>query len=70
MNSKSVTIPILVAFIGYAIGSYGYVLLRGWEITPRQWFSPLNPFTWPAKGTDPAKIPPGLVWPKAAAKKA
>lgn len=45
---------------GYAVASWGYILLKGYNITFRQWVSPLNPYTgpWP-----PAKVPPGFVLP-------
>lgn len=48
------TAGLLVMFAGYTVGSYGLVLLRGWDIPFRRWVNPLNPWTWPAKG---AKIP-------------
>src|SRR5215472_10175907 len=50
-------------FAGYSVSSYGYVLVKGWDITLREWFSPLNPYQWPAKGTDPPSVPQGQVWP-------
>jgi hypothetical protein len=48
-----ITAGIVVLFAGYAIGSYGVVLLRGYDITWKQWISPLNPYPWP-KGTVPS----------------
>lgn len=44
-------------FIGYAIGSYGWVLLQGYDITFRQWITPLHAWDWssnPGKNSIPA----------------
>jgi hypothetical protein len=57
---KSMTIGIITIFAGYTIASYGVVLLKGWDITWRQWISPLNPWQW--SGTPPP-IPTGQVFP-------
>lgn len=51
------TLAIATLFAGYAIASYGHVLLKGWDITPRQWIDPIHPWTWPAKGSDIPKVP-------------
>jgi len=48
---------------GYAVGSWGYVLVKGWNITLRAWVSPLHPYRWPAGGKAPELIPAGKVWP-------
>jgi hypothetical protein len=54
------TAGLLIVFAGYAVGSYGVVLLRGYDISPKQWFNPLHPLTsWPARGT----IPATQIWP-------
>ena len=57
------TAGILVLFAGYTIGSYGIVLLRGWDIPWRQWVNPLDPWQWPAKGTAMPPIPAGQIFP-------
>lgn len=49
---------------GYAVTSWGFVLVKGWDITFREWVSPLHPYQWPASG-NPPKIPQGKVWPVA-----
>lgn len=51
------TAAIAVLFAGYAIASYGHVLLKGWDITFRQWIDPVHPWQWPAKGADIPKVP-------------
>lgn len=56
------TTTIVMWFAGYTIASYGYVLLKGWNITLRQWVSPLNPYQWPSSGTVPS-VPKGQVFP-------
>jgi len=48
---------------GYGISSYGYVLVKGWDISLREWFSPLNPYQWPGGGAAPPTVPLGQVWP-------
>jgi hypothetical protein len=46
---------LLIIFAGYAVGSYGIILMRGYNISPQQWFDPLHPLTsWPAKGSIPS----------------
>ena len=46
---------IVVVWLGYGLASYGWLLVQGYDITFRQWFSPINPLTsWPAKGSTPA----------------
>jgi hypothetical protein len=57
-----VTFAILIMFGGYAVGSYGYILLKGYDITFKQWVNPLNPFIWPASGNPPL-VPAGKVFP-------
>jgi hypothetical protein len=34
-----------LAFVGYGVGTWGYVLVKGYNISLREWFSPLHPFT-------------------------
>lgn len=46
---------------GYGIGSWGWLLVKGENITLRQWFSPLNPYTGPLDGN--GKVPPGHIFP-------
>lgn len=55
-------VVVLFALGAYAVLSYGYVLIRGWDITFKQWVDPLNPYQWPASG-DPPTVPTGQVFP-------
>lgn len=57
---SSTLLGILVVFAGYTVTSYGWVLLRGYNITFRQWVSPLNPYIW--QGT-PGTVPTGQIFP-------
>lgn len=57
---------MVVTYVGYSIGSWGYVLLKGYNITLREWFSPLSPYQWPPAGTPIPVIPKGRLWPTAA----
>lgn len=36
---------MLVGFVGYGVGSWGYLLIKGYNITLGEWFNPLHPFT-------------------------
>jgi len=54
-----------ITWAGYAVLSWGYVMVKGWNITFKEWVSPLNPYQWPPSGAEPPKIPQGRVWPKA-----
>ena len=42
------TAAILAVFAGYAIGSYGVVLVKGWDVPWKQWINPLDPWQWPS----------------------
>ena len=47
---------MILGFAGYGLGSWGYILVKGYNITLREWFSPLHPFTGAldSNGTVPA----------------
>lgn len=62
-------VAFLLLWGGYGVSSWGYILVRGWNITLREWFSPLHPYTWPASGT-PQPVPQGQVFPGNAAAQA
>lgn len=59
-------IGMAVLYAGYTVGSYGWVLLKGWDIPFRAWISPLHPYTWPAGGAEPPPIPPTQLFPGSA----
>jgi len=56
-----VTAGLVGMFIGYTVASYGVCLLRGYDITWKEWINPLNPYKWP-KGKVPI-VPPTRVLP-------
>lgn len=58
---------MILVFAGYGVGSYGWVLVQGYNITARQWFSPFHPFVWPAPGTDIPRVPKGHLLPTSSA---
>jgi hypothetical protein len=58
--SKSATAGILILFAGYAVTSYGVVLLKGWNVPWRSWIDPLHPYRWPPAGPGQIK---GRVFP-------
>ena len=49
-----------MAWLGYAVGMYGYVLVKGYNVTFGQLVHPKNYYqgTWP-----PGPIPAGATWP-------
>jgi hypothetical protein len=53
-------IGMILLWAGYGIGTYGYVLIRGWNISPGEWFSPLSPYAWPA-GSPPCYTGSGIL---------
>ena len=57
-------VAMVVIWGAYAVGSWGYCLLRGYDVSFRSWVSPLHPYAgpWP-----PALIPTGKLWPQSAA---
>ena len=56
-------IGMLLTFTGYGIGSWGWILTKGYNIPLRSWFSPLNPYAWPAQGTAIPTVPQGRLFP-------
>lgn len=52
---------MVLTFVGYGVGTYGYVLVKGYNITLRQWFSPLHPWQGPLDKA--GMVPPGQIFP-------
>jgi len=57
---------MILGITGYGLASWGYILVKGHNITLRQWFSPLHPFTGPLSGAGP--VPSGSIFPTGKAK--
>lgn len=57
-------IGMLLAWAGYGFGTWGYILVKGHNISLREWFSPLHPYTGTLWANDP--IPKGRLWPPGA----
>jgi len=55
-------VGFLLTWAGYGFASWGYTQLKGWDITLREWFSPLHPYTFPSSGDAPGPIPDTQVW--------
>lgn len=53
-----------VLWVGYGVASYGWVLLKGYNITPAQWWSPVHVYSW---ADNPGTVPAGHVFPAASA---
>ena len=56
-----ILLPIALVFAGYSIASWGYVLVKGDNITLREWFSPLHPWSGPLDKN--GKVPQGSIFP-------
>ena len=52
-----IAVGMLGAWAGYAVATWGYILVRGWDIPLQQWISPLAPYTWPKPPAVPPFIP-------------
>jgi hypothetical protein len=57
---------MILGWAAYGLGSWGYCLIRGWDVPFRAWFSPLNPYQFPPGGTPPP-IPDTKLFPGSAA---
>ena len=56
------TAGILIAFAGYSVLTFGWVMFRRFNITFVQWINPVDPYVWPGSGNVP-KIPADHVFP-------
>jgi len=52
---------LILGWAAYGLGSWGYILIRGWNIPFTAWFSPLNPYQFPPGG--PVPIPDTQLFP-------
>lgn len=63
---------IAIGFFGawafYAISSWGWVLVKGYNITLWQWIDPARTYQWPGGGPD--FVPHGHLFPTASAAQA
>ncbi len=50
------TAAIIAVFAGYAIGSYGVVLVKGWDVPWKRWVNPLDPWQWPSGSVPKAPV--------------
>jgi hypothetical protein len=50
-----------LAFVAYTIGTWGFILVKGYNITLRQWVTPLHPFTGPLASA--GTVPQGNLFP-------
>lgn len=65
-----VAVGVLMAWAGYSIGTWGWILIKGWDIPLGSWVSPVNPYTWPKPPADPPLIPSSQLLPSAASSQA
>lgn len=49
-----------MAWSFYGVGTWGWILLKGYDITFTQWFNPMKPYIWQGA---PPMVPAGVVLP-------
>lgn len=52
---------MILGFTAYGLATWGYILVRGENITLREWFSPIHPYTGALDAN--GKVPAGSVFP-------
>lgn len=52
-----IAVGVLGGWFGYAVLTYGYILIKGWDIPWSSWAGPVNPYTWPKPPATPPLIP-------------
>lgn len=57
-------VGIGLAVVAYTVGTWGYLLVKGYNVTLREWVTPLHPYSgpWP-----PKCVPPGFIFPTSSA---
>lgn len=58
-------VGVLIAWAGYGLGSWGWILVKGYNITFTEWFNPVHVFEWPGPQAKIPMVPAGSVWPTA-----
>lgn len=53
-------ISIVLAAVAYTVGTWGYILVKGYNVTLTQWVTPFHPYdgAWP-----PKCVPSGFIFP-------
>ena len=57
-----IAIALLTVWAGYGVTSWGWCLVKGYNIPLGAWFSPVHPYQWP-DGGQPQTVPKGQVFP-------
>jgi hypothetical protein len=60
-----VAIAVLAAWGAYGMTTWGWCLVKGYNITFANWFDPLHPYMW--TGNEPELVPAGSVLPTSGA---
>ena len=61
MGVLVVAVALFAVWGFYGAGTWGWCLVKGYNITFAEWFNPLHPYQWPKGG--PAMVPAGSVFP-------
>lgn len=59
-----IVVAVLAGWAAYGVGSWGWVLIKGYNIPFADWFNPVHPYQWP-QGTPPM-VPQGRLFPTTA----
>lgn len=54
---------MLVVWGGYGLGTWGWILVKGYDVSFAQWFNPAHPFEWPKPPAVPPAIPADQIFP-------
>lgn len=57
-------VAIVLGAVAYTLGTWGLLLVKGYNVTLKDWVDPLHPYSgeWP-----PKCVPPGYIFPTSAA---
>lgn len=57
-----IALAALVVWVGYGNASWGWCLVKGYDVPFIQWWNPLGPYVWPADG-NPGFVRKGQIFP-------
>lgn len=52
-----IVIGFAAMWAGYGVATWGYNLLKGWNVPLVAWFSPVRTYQWPKPPASPPQIP-------------
>lgn len=61
-----IPVGMLIIWAGYGLGSWGWCLVKGWDVPIGRWFNPVSPYLLPKAPAAPPPIPAWAVFPPSA----